>query len=134
MVEFYIDPTWPNSLRWFLVQDLCSFTPWHFIQKDNEFDFAAKAFKKEDVSGGEVFVFASRQDNDDFAGLEIIDGKITEKVICFHPVFSMGESKREWHIVDETYVDVFEFVSKQVIEDMKDWALVEDASELAGNI
>lgn len=134
MKASYIDPKWPNSLRWFLVQNLCSFTPWHFIQKENEFDFAATAFKREDISGGEVFVFASRQDNDDFAGLEILDGKITEKVISFHPVFSMGESKKQWHIVNETYIDVFEFVSKQVIDDMKEWALVEDANELDDSI
>lgn len=129
-----INQSWPNSLRWFLVQNLNSFTPWHFMETATQFDFAAKAFQREDVGGGEVFVFASRQDNDDFAGLEIVDGKITDKVICFHPVFSTGESKRDWHIVNDTYTDVFEFVSKQVIEDMKDWALVEDASELADNI
>jgi hypothetical protein len=125
-----IEASWPNALRWFLVQNLQSFTPWHFIDEPLEFEFAAKAFRREDVSNGEVFVFASRQDNDDFAGIEIIDGKLTDKVLYFHPVFGTSTSDRSWNIVNEVFEDVFEFVAKRVISDMKDWALVEDANDL----
>ena len=71
---------WPNALRWFLSQNLHSFAPWHFLSHGSEFDQACKAFEREDVEHCRVFVFASRQDNDDCAGLEIIDGKITNKV------------------------------------------------------
>jgi hypothetical protein len=77
-------------------------------------------------------VFAHRQDCDDFAGLEVIDGKFTDRVICFHPVFgsSTVESPRNWNIVSETFDDVFEFVSGRVIPDMKDWSSAEDAADL----
>ena len=129
-----IDQRWPNALRWFLYQNLNSFTPWHLIQDPSECDFAAKAFHREDVSNGEVFVFARRQDCDDFAGFEIINGELTDKVIHFHPVFSSGSSnpssERNWNIVCGVFDDVFEFIAKQVIPDMKDWALVEDAADL----
>tara|TARA_R110001592_G_scaffold360807_1_gene669873 strand:+ start:69 stop:461 length:393 start_codon:yes stop_codon:yes gene_type:complete len=125
-----VDNNWPNALRWFLCQNLSQLTPWHLLERATEFDSAANAFEREDVKCRKVFVFASRQDNDDFAGLEIIDGKISDTVICFHPVFSSGESKREWDITDQQYVDVFEFVAKQVIPDMKDWAITEDAADL----
>lgn len=127
-----IETSWPNALRWFLAQGLTSFTPWHFIQDPDEMAFAANAFRREDVSGGEVFVFARRQDCDDFAGLELVGGRITDKVVYFHPVFadSSKPSPRTWNIVAATYSDVFEFVAQRVVPDMKDWALVEDAADL----
>jgi len=128
-----IHPDWPNALRWFLCQNLISFAPWHFIREASELEFAANAFHREDIGRGEVFVFAKRQDCDDFAGLEVVAGKITDKVICFHPVFASGSalsSEPTWNIVDSVFEDVFEFVAKQVVPDMKDWALTEDASEL----
>ena len=127
-----IDPTWPNSLRWFLAQDLTSFTPWHFITEAAERDFASEAFRREDVNCGEVLAIARRQDCDDFAGLEVVDGRITEKVIYFHPVFGDGsrQSPRTWNIVIGSFEDVFEFVRRRVVPDMKDWAREEDAADL----
>ena len=132
MEHAWIDDAWPNALRWFLAQGLTSFTPWHFIREPEQFAFAANAFRREDVSHGEVFVFAQRQDCDDFAGLQVVEGRITDTVICFHPVFG-GVSippPRTWNIVDSTFEDVFEFVARQVIPDMKDWALISDARDL----
>lgn len=127
-----IDSHWPNALRWFLNQGLTSFTPWHFIRMPDEMAFAANAFRREDVSNGEVFVFARRQDCDDFAGLEIVGGRVTERVVYFHPAFadSSKPSSRTWNIVDATYEDVFEFVAQCVVPDMRDWALTEDATNL----
>ncbi len=111
-------------------QNLQSFVPWQLIGAPAEFDSVATAFENEDIKNRKVFVFASRQDNDDFAGLEIVNGIITDKVLYFHPVFSSGVSDSEWDIVDSAFEDVFEFMSKQIIPDMKDWAITEDASEL----
>ncbi|GAA6132962.1 hypothetical protein [Halopseudomonas sabulinigri] len=125
-----IDSKWPNALRWLLVQNLHSFVPWHLMESPEEFQFAAKAFEREDINNRKVFVFASRQDNDDFAGLEIVDGEIQDNVIYFHPTFSSSGQNNSWNIVNEEFVDVFEFVSKQVVDDMKDWAISEDANDL----
>jgi len=64
----------------------------------------------------------------------ILDGKITDKVIYFHPVFASSATNElpsnTWSIVCDEYEDVFEFFAKRVVPDMKDWALVEDASDL----
>jgi hypothetical protein len=129
-----IDSHWPNALRWFLVQNLESCTPWHFIKEPAECEFAANAFRREDIHQREVFAFARRQDCDDFAGIEIKEGKFTEKVFYFHPVFASAATNKDpsnnWNIVCEEYEDVFEFVAKRVVPDMKDWALVEDANDL----
>ncbi|MFK3865129.1 hypothetical protein [Pseudoalteromonas rhizosphaerae] len=125
-----INSHWPNALRWFLVQNTTRFYPWHFLSHSTEFEFAAKAFANEDTKNRTVFAFASRQDNDDFAGLEIVDSVITDKVIVFHPAFGSGKSERSWDIVETEFNDVFEFLSNHIVQDMKDWALIEDASEL----
>jgi hypothetical protein len=129
-----IDPHWPNALRWFLCQNLNRFTPWHFIQEPTECEFAAMAFSREDLNKGEVFVFARRQDRDDFAGLELQAGKFTGKVLYFHPVFATSSPSsteaRTWNIVCGVYEDVFEFLANRVVPDMKEWASDEDASNL----
>lgn len=132
MERSLIDSALPNALRWFLTQGLISFTPWHFIRTPDEMAFAANAFRREDVSKGEVFVFARRQDCDDFAGLELVGGRITDKVVHFHPAFGKSSESfpRNWNIVSATYEDVFEFAAQCVIPDMKDWALTEDAKDL----
>jgi hypothetical protein len=125
-----INSNWPNALRWFLVQNTESFCPWHFLSHAAEFEFAAKAFANEDIENRMIFVFASRQDNGDFAGLEVVDGTITDKVIVFYPVFGSVKSERSWDVVETEYNDVFEFLSNHIVQDMKDWALTEDASDL----
>lgn len=123
-----INPNWPNSLRWFLVQRLEHFTPWHFIPEPSFGDHASRAFSREDVAGRKVFVFAYRQDCDDFAGLEVIAGRFTDRVLCFHPSF--GTNVPGWQIVDATFDSVFDFVAQRVVPDMQDWAAGEDAGEL----
>lgn len=128
MIKTQINPKWPNQLRWLLVQNLHSFTPWHFIREPNEFSFAEEAFKREDVGNRQVFVFASRQDNDDYAGLEIKDNKILEKVLYFHLGFQQSSSK--WNIVKAEHADVFDFLARKVVPDMRDWALTDDAYDL----
>lgn len=128
-----IAPQWPNVLRWFLIQDLHSFVPWHFIRELTELEFAANAFRREGT-GGDVLVFARRQDRDDFAGPEVVDGHVTNRVIHCHSVFSTGNprasTEQTWNIVCGVFEDVFGFMAEQVIPDMKDWALNEDASDL----
>lgn len=125
-----IDSNWPNALRWFLVQNTEKFCPWYFLSEPTEFGFAAQAFSNEDVENRKVFVFARRQDQDEFAGLVISNGLVTDKVLMFHPTFSTGKSKRDWDIVSAEFEDVFDFLSRQIASDMKDWALTEDAIEL----
>ena len=65
-------------------------------------------------------------------GLLVVDGRISDAVVYFYPVFadSAKPSPRNWNIVVASFEDVFAFVAGQVIPDMKEWALVEDAAEL----
>lgn len=123
-----ISPDWPNPLRWCLAQRLRHFTPWHFITEPESGSHASHAFSREDTKGRRVFVFAYRQDCDDFAGVEVIDGRFTDRVLCFHPSF--GTNQPDWEIVDAAFDCVFDFLAQRVIPDMKDWASTEDASDL----
>ncbi len=129
-----IDPRWPNGIRWFLANGLVRWTPWSLSADPSELEFAAEAFRREDVGHRRVLAFWRRQDSDDFAGLEVIGGKVTDRVLCFHPVFGSGPANlaapREWDIVTEVFEDVFGFVARRVVPDMKDWATYEDARDL----
>ncbi len=115
----------PNSYNWFIKLNLLKFIPWHF--KD-DLDFLSSfnsQFKKE-CPKREVQTFANRQDMDTFAGFEIVDGKITEKVIEFHLTFN---NNSDWKIIEAEYEDFFEFLRKSVLPTMKEWILDDDIED-----
>lgn len=119
-----IDPDWPEALRWFLSQDLGHFAPWRFLTARDEFAFAAEAFAREDIAHGRVMVFARRQDRDCFAGLELHDDQLTSRVVCFRPLFATPTARpaRNWNIVLARFSNVYDFVARCVIDEMKDWS------------
>lgn len=128
------DPELPNDLRWLLALGIFHLQPWFQFRARDEYDFATRAFAEEDVSRRWVLTFARRHDCDDFAGLEIVDGKITSRVIYFHPVFgssSIAETNsRTWDICCGTYPDVFGFLADVVAPAMRDSALCADAADI----
>ena len=116
----------PNSLRWFVGQGLLSFQPWRFFNTVEEFARISRTFSSEDVRGRTVLVFMSHEGCDDFAGFEVVDGQVTPRVLHFHPVFGTGKEvpveRRTWDIVRGEYDNLFEFVARVVLEDMREWA------------
>ena len=129
------DPQLPNDLRWLLTLGLFHLQPWFLFRQRDEYTFASNAFTNEDIRHRSVLTFARRHDCDDFAGLEIVDGHVTSRVICFHPVFATPPSPvsepRTWDICCGTYRDVFAFLSDVVAPAMREWASVDDATDIA---
>lgn len=129
------DPQLPNDLRWLLALRLFHLQPWFLFRHRDEYSFASVAFAREDLDHRSVLTFARRHDCDDFAGLEIVDGRVTSRVIYFHPVFGSSSSPvrepRTWDICCGTYPDVFAFLSHVVAPAMRDWAVCSDATEIA---
>lgn len=115
----------PNSFIWFIKLNLVKFIPWHFEKDLTYFSSFNTQFKKENPKT-EVLTFANRQDMDTFAGFEIIDEKVTEKVIVFHLTFS---NNSDWNIIEAEYDDLFDFVSKEVLPTMKNWILDDDVED-----
>jgi hypothetical protein len=113
----------PNSFRWFVGQNLLSFTPWHFCRRLDEYAFAAQQFAREDTTGRHVLPVIRRQDKDDFAGFEIISDQVKENVIYFHPAFSNVKNSL---IIYGEYSNLFEFIRRVVLTDMEEWAMTDD--------
>ena len=130
------DLTLPNDLRRLLALNIFDLLPWYLFRQKETFAFASKAFANEDIKRRSVLTFASRQDCDDFAGLQIVDGRITSRVIYFHPVFGPASSAeaanndRTHNICMGTYPDVFSFLSEVIVRDMRECAAREDATEI----
>jgi hypothetical protein len=116
----------PNSYNWFVKLKLTTFIPWHFEEVLKLNSIGNERFKIENNSNREVLTFGKRQDMDTFAGFEIINGKICENVIVFHPSFQKNTS--DWNIIENEYLDLFEFIKNQVLKEMKEW-IIDDAIE-----
>ena len=126
-----IEAHWPNALRWFLSQDLHHFAPWRLLEKHQQFEFHTESVEDDGPPRkGTIFVFARRDDNGDFAGLQMVDGIITERVICFHPLIPTHDPNQGLNVVSAIYENVFDFVAYKIIDDMKQQAQQVDASEL----
>jgi hypothetical protein len=116
----------PNAFEWFSKLKLTKFIPWHF---DSEIDFNSsinKQFKIE-CRYREVLTFGHRQDQDTFAGFEVINGKIMGNVLVFHPSFKNNID--DWNIVEFEYENFFEFMKNCVLEDMKEWIEDDDIND-----
>lgn len=108
----------PVDYRWARGNGLEKMIPWHFIEY-SEGEFANRVYEKEKKEDLPVATFARRQDCDDFAGFEVLDGKITNTVVYFHPSF---QSKGNDYLVNARYEDFWKFMTEVVIPDTKDWA------------
>ena len=95
----------PNSYNWFVKLKLTTFIPWHFEEVLKLNSIGNERFKIENNSNREVLTFGKRQDMDTFAGFEIINGKVCENIIVFHPSFQKNTS--DWEIIENEYSDLF---------------------------
>lgn len=113
----------PNAYRWFIGQGLMSFTPWHFESELKEDSSIARQFEIETQSDRSIIIIMRRQDCDDFAGLEIIDDKVCDNVIHFHPAF---DGNPDHEIIKGEYENLFEFFKEIVLNDFEEWTLTDD--------
>lgn len=118
----------PLSYRWLRANGVTQLVPWHFID-ESEGRQASLQFAKEHPNGGVLFTFARRQDCDDFAGFRIVDGRITEEVVYYHPLFHDGPNP---HIISVTHSDHWAFLRDVVISDTAVWFTDEDIDDLEG--
>jgi hypothetical protein len=114
----------PLAFRWFVVHGLIWFKPWYFDYDASPERNVRRAFRIE-TGGRDLVPFAFRQDNDDMAGFEVIDGRMTDRVIAFHPSWT---EKLNLHIIDREFEDLWSFVRDMIISDMEDWANEDDAA------
>lgn len=125
----------PIAYRWFLAKGLSCWQPWYFTDtslsvqgapKFSENEFALRAFKQETGADFDVYLFARRQDMDDYAFFVVKDGMIQDKVVSIHLSFV----KRFELIAPLRYLDVHQtftqWVREVAISDVEDWMTEED--------
>ena len=109
----------PKSYKLFLKEQSTKFVPWHFYEILELKSDINERFKMEDNSNREILTFAYRQDMETYAGFEIINGKIRENVIVFHPTFQ--KNSPDWNIIESEHLDFIQFMKNQVLQDVKEW-------------
>lgn len=117
----------PNSYSWFVKLKLTKFIPWHFDEVLNSNSIGNERFKIENNSNREVLTFGKRQDMDTFAGFEIKNGKVCENIIVFHPSFQ--KNTFDWNIIENEYLDFFEFMKNEVLTEMKEWIINDEIED-----
>ena len=94
----------PNSYNWFAKLNLTKFIPWNFETEINFDSSINERFKIECEDTRQVITFGRRQDMDTFAGFEIVNGNVTEKIIVFHPSFQ--QNVKGWNIIESEFINM----------------------------
>ncbi|MFJ2990673.1 hypothetical protein ACIPF8_22650 [Collimonas sp. NPDC087041] len=125
----------PLSYRWFLAKGLTKWQPWYFIDTDFsvkeapncvENQFATRAFKVETGADFDVYLFARRQDMDDYAFFVVRDGKIEDKVVSMHLSFAKKLELNEPLRYSEIKQSFVQWLREIVIADVEYWISEED--------
>ena len=116
----------PLALRWILANGVTELRPWRFFDS-NEGEPAERAFAQESGTDVRVRVFASRQDCDDFAGFAVEGGRITDRVVYFHPSFN---GSIHTHLVNSEHESLFAFLRDVVLGDTEDWCAEDELEDL----
>ena len=125
----------PLAYRWFLIKGLSDWQPWYFIDTpetvEREPQFLdnqnfARAFRTETGADFDVYLFARRQDMDDFAFFVVQNGRIEDRVVRIHLSFSNRFELRDPLRYSDPKFTFIEWVREEVISDVSDWMSEED--------
>lgn len=128
----------PLAYRWFLAKGLTNWQPWYFIDTDATVQgkpdfaanqFASNAFQAETGADFDVYLFARRQDMDDFAFFVVRDGKIEDRVVTIHLSFAKRMEFASPLRYDQTGQGFTQWLRETVIADVEDWISEEDIHE-----
>ena len=125
----------PLAYRWFLAKGLTNWQPWYFVDTDATAQdgpdfasnqFATTAFQLETGADFDVYLFARRQDMDDFAFFVIRDGKIEDKVVSIHLSFARRLELSNPLRYDQISQGFTQWLRESVLADVGDWMSEED--------
>lgn len=125
----------PLAYRWFIAKGLTNWEPWYFLDtaetakespRFSENETFAREFKLETGADFDVYLFARRQDTDDYGFFVVRDGKIEDKVVSIHLTFSKGMELRTPLRYPETRQTFIQWLRGQVVPEVADWMSEED--------
>jgi hypothetical protein len=120
----------PLAYRWFLAKGLTNWQPWYFTDTDATAQdgpdlaanqFAQNAFQMETGADFDVYLFARRQDMDDFAFFVVRDGKIEDKVVTIHLSFAERFELSSPLAYDQISQGFTQWLRETVMVDVEDW-------------
>jgi hypothetical protein len=123
----------PLAYRWFLAKGLTNWQPWYFLDTEPR-DIAVlerlkHEFQLETAADFEVYLFARRQDMDDFAFFVMKDGVIEDKVVCIHLSFA-GKLELQKPLRYDAITRTFmQWVREIVLPEVEDWMSKEDLND-----
>lgn len=107
----------PLAFRVFLEGGLIKFQPWELLSAKN--DYIDERFSQE-CPNRKVLTIATLTTDDTYAGFEIIDDIITDKVLVYHLTFQKPD--KDWNIIETTYDNFWTFMKSEVLPAMRAWA------------
>ncbi|KAB0548926.1 hypothetical protein F7R01_15990 [Pseudomonas argentinensis] len=119
----------PLAYRWFIAKGLENWEPWYLIDDKQSIllppnlssnEFASNAFNLELGADFDVYLFARRQDRDDFAFFVIHDGKIEDKVITAHLSFSKNREVNSPLTYEQIEMSFTRWIRDVVLVDLDD--------------
>ncbi|MCP4154436.1 MAG: hypothetical protein GY757_42320 [bacterium] len=116
----------PLVYRWLKANGFKGFAPWYLIEESDR-EGLRKEYQKE--TGKDVLPIARRQDCDDIAGFEIMDGQITQRVVSVHLSW-IGKREKKGFPSEIIYNDMFEWLTKEIIPDTSEWMSEEELADL----
>ena len=88
----------PLEYRWLKAHNFEGFTPWYIVEPEKS-EGIRKEYQLE--TGKDIIPFARRQDNDDIAGFDIMNGNPTSKVLTVHLTWS-GKNESNGYPITKT--------------------------------
>lgn len=119
----------PLEYRWLKAHNFEGLTPWYFVDLEKS-EGIRKEYQLE--TGKDIFPFARRQDNDDIAGFEILNGNPTSKVLTVHLTWSSNNESNGYPITEPSK-NAFDWIKNVVIPATEEWMSEEDLEDLIEN-
>lgn len=125
-----MNQTFPLPYRWFLNKGLVNWEPWYFMDSRESINsrpnFAqnselSKQFKIETGAEFDVYLFARRQDQDDFAFFIIEDGKLLDRVVTIHLSFVNKLELKQPLKSQEINKSFIDWVRTVALQDVDEW-------------
>jgi hypothetical protein len=125
----------PLAYRWFLIRGLANWQPWYFLHapetdsvdlalsRDDVFE---RQFKTETEPDFDVFLFARRQDMDDFAFFVVRDGAIEDRVVSIHLSFAKRFELKQPLRHSEIGQTFTQWIREVALSDVEHWISEED--------
>ena len=126
----------PLPYRWFLARNLTDFEPWYFTelgasslgegQRTVGASNIERQFKLETQATFDVYLFARRQDRDDFAFFVLDGTNILDRVVTIHLSFSQKMELKAPLVMADVTRSFASWISDVVVPDVADWMSEED--------